>query len=190
MSDTAAELVLAPRLSPGERLLWSGRPRQGVFLRGSDALLIPFTLMWAGFACFWEFMALRAHAPLFFALWGIPFLAVGGFILIGRFFADAWVRARTYYGVTGQRALVYVDVFGGRTTSLDLHATGQVDLAEFAGGRGTITFGAPPWAGYGMFPGYRTRAMVPQFDQIDDARQVYEMVRAAQQQTRDPITSR
>jgi len=39
--EVPLESRLAAELEPGERLLWSSRPKQGLVLRGVDALLIP-----------------------------------------------------------------------------------------------------------------------------------------------------
>jgi hypothetical protein len=36
---------LAERLLAGERLVWSGRPAQGLLLTSRDALLIPISLL-------------------------------------------------------------------------------------------------------------------------------------------------
>lgn len=43
--------ALTPHLHAGERLIWLGRPKQGLLLRREDAWLIPFSLLW-GFCMF------------------------------------------------------------------------------------------------------------------------------------------
>jgi hypothetical protein len=95
------EIVL--ELSGGERLLWSGRPRQGILFRSSDITQIPFALFWTGFALYWESL-MAPSGQLFMILWGVPFIVVGLHILIGRFVWDRWVRSKTYYGLTDHRA--------------------------------------------------------------------------------------
>jgi hypothetical protein len=104
-----AEHEIARELDREERLLWSGMPRQGLVLHSSDIFLIPFSLLWAGFAFFWEAMVISSPPPggglfaLIPALFGLPFVIVGIYILFGRFWVDARNRARTYYGVSHLR---------------------------------------------------------------------------------------
>ena len=50
--DPAADI--RPLLSPGESLVWSGLPKRGLLLQRGDLFLIPFSLVWFGFACGWD----------------------------------------------------------------------------------------------------------------------------------------
>lgn len=41
-------------LGPDERILWSGQPRQGVYLRGADIMPVPFSIARAMNNTKWE----------------------------------------------------------------------------------------------------------------------------------------
>ena len=54
---------LTDRMLTGERILWSGRPAQGLLFTSRDVFLIPFSLLWGGFAVFWEITVLTSRRP-------------------------------------------------------------------------------------------------------------------------------
>jgi hypothetical protein len=93
---------IARELTSDERLLWRGRPRSGIRLRGSDFFLIPVSLLWGGFAIFWESAALfmiPKNDPVggLFPLFGIPFVLFGLYFIFGRFIVDKKMREGTEY---------------------------------------------------------------------------------------------
>ena len=168
------------RLLDGERLIWSGRPGQGIRLTGRDGFLIPFSLLWGGFAVFWETAAFNSNAPLFFRLWGVPFLVMAAYMTIGRFIVDAWVRAKTHYAVTNQRVLIVRDRPFQKYISLGIDRLPQMELSEQANGRGTILFGeqTSPW-GRNNWAWTPALIATPQFIAIDDARDVFDKIQRA-----------
>ena len=172
-------------LQSGERQLWAGVPRQGLVLRPSDAIQIPFSCLWAGFAVFWELKVMRTGAPFFFRLWGLPFIAMGVYITVGRFFIDAMRRARTAYAVTSDRIIITRAGRFAQTQSLMLATLPDVTLTEGKDGSGTITFGltgALPLMARGATWSGAPRG--PSFESIPDAQQVYGIIQRAQQAAR------
>ena len=173
------------QLEAGEQVIWSGQPRQGLVLRASDAFMIPFSLLWGGFAIFWEATVIWSGAPIFFMLWGVPFVLVGLHLIFGRFFTDSRQRANTFYGVTNDRIIITSGKRGRRVQSLSLSTLGDISLEERADGSGTITFGAPHplgrWGNIAAWPGAGVnRQAQPSFDMIPQAKKVYELIRSAQ----------
>ena len=174
-------------LDRGERLLWAGVLRQGLILRASDAFVIPFSLLWGGFALFWNVGVWTADTPLFFRLWGLPFLVIGAYITVGRFWVDARRRARTTYGVTDQRIIIASGAFTPSLKSLNLRTLADVTLNQRPDGSGTITFG-PTTYGSSFNAGMSWPGAVqpPSFEMIPDAKRVYDIVREAQSAPRAP----
>jgi len=176
-------------LDPGEKVLWAGQPRQGIFLRASDAFAIPFSLLWGGFAIFWEIMALTmthqgkntsSLARILFPLWGIPFVLIGLYMMFGRFFVEAWRRRRIWYGITDRRALIVRTGARRTVTSFDLRSIGEVNFQEHADGTGSLTFGPAVTTSYNRslsFGGIPANA----FDHTPDATEAYRVVRQIQQ---------
>ena len=178
--------VVKKELDSGEKLLWAGTPKQGVVFRGSDVLMIPFSLLWGGFAIFWEIMALSiphkeaGPVSIVFPLFGIPFVLAGLYMIFGRFIYDAKKRAKTVYGLSDQRAIIISGVFSRSIKSLNLKSLSDVSLTEKGDKSGTITFGQENvmmsfFAGNG-FPGMGG-SNVPKFELIENAKDVYNQLR-------------
>ena len=185
--------VFAQRLRLGERVVWSGRPVEGVRFRPIDWLLVPFSLMWGGFAIFSEAAALGIGAAtrkgngaeggfaLIFPLFGMPFVFVGLFIIFGRFWLDAWLRGGVSYALTDQRALISQSRGGRSFRTVEL--TDNVRLSGLKrDGTGTIAFG-PGLGAAGLFGahaglGLWVPALGPgaEFALIPDAERVFDLL--------------
>ncbi len=165
----AADVIISRRLEPDEQLLWAGRPRLGVLLRPSDAFMIPFSLVWGGFAFVWEYLALSSEEP-WFGLFGIPFVLAGWHLMVGRFIADARLRRTLFFGVSTRRIIVVSGDEGEDVISLPLASLREPQLTVRADGSGTIEFeeaDRPSDAG------------ACNLRDINDARAVYDAIRRA-----------
>lgn len=166
------------RLSAGEQLLWSGAPSSGLVLRPSELFLIPFSLFWGGFALFWNSTVWSTNSPLEFKLFGLPFLVVGIYVTIGRFFLDAAVRGTIVYGVTDKRVLISRTGFWPTFKSLDIRRLPSLELQERPDGSGTIKFAASAFLsgmnGFGIWA--PSLDPTPQFLRVKDVRKVYDLI--------------
>jgi hypothetical protein len=179
----SADQAIQREMESDERLLCSGMPRQGWLLRSNDIFLIPFSLMWGSFAFFWEFSVISmGKAPFFFVLWGIPFVLVGIYIIIGRFFVDSYQRRRTYYGLTDRRALILSGLTAREVKTLSLQNLNEMSLKEKSDGSGNIFFGSlpPMYSMYGTAWPSMSKKLVPAFEMIDNVRNVYDLIKGAQ----------
>jgi hypothetical protein len=170
---------LTRQLLDGERVIWSGRPNQGLLLTQRDWLLVPFSLLWGGFAIFWEVGVVQTSAPVLFRFWGVPFVLIGLYLIAGRLLVDAWARSKTQYAVTNRRILIARSAPFGKFTAIALDHLSDVHLNEHANGRGTIRFGQPaPYWGRGAVwtPAFDA---TPQFLAVENSRRVFEQIQRA-----------
>jgi hypothetical protein len=123
ISNAARDIpqLFKPDLQKDEKILWSGQPEPQWFTAG-DFFLIPFSLLWGGFAYFWEGSVLhlyltnpKAGGALFMVFWGIPFVLIGSYFMFGRFFFQRLLQKNTFYALTNQRVII-LSTFRGRST--------------------------------------------------------------------------
>jgi len=184
--DPEMAVKLQPELLSGESVLWTGRPNFGVIFHSDDWYMIPFSLLWGGFAIFWESGVLgywghssKGTPSIFMALWGIPFVVIGQYMIWGRFLYDAWQKRRIYYAITNRRVLILQEGWKRKTSSTYLEVIPTIEREGSV--RGTLWFGPkyPVIAGRGQ----QTRGMsrfsigdVPVFADIDDVEAVHRLV--------------
>jgi hypothetical protein len=178
--------IFQSELSSSKKLIWNGQPLTGIRLRKQDAFLIPFSLLWGGFAIFWEWGVINSKAPFFFRLWGVPFVLIGLYLIFGRFFVDAKPREKIFYGLTNERIIIISGIFSRNVRSLNLKTLSEINLDEKPDGSSTIAFGAiylpkARWASSG-WPG-ANRYAPPSFESIERVKEVYELIRRAQNES-------
>jgi hypothetical protein len=181
-------MAIQPELTTGESIVWAGRPQPGPIFHREDLFLVPFSLLWGGFALFWEAGVSgfgRAHkaaaGPLFFfQLWGIPFVLIGQYFIWGRFIYAAWLKKRTYYAVTNRRVLVVQNGGQRKVASCYLDTLPTLIKESGSNGRGVLRFTQPlsVWGGRGNWGAWNPMNVgeVPVFVDVEDVDSVYRVV--------------
>ena len=177
--------VLNAELLEGEELLWSAQPRQGIFLRQSDVLMIPFSLLWGGFALMWEYEVISGDAPWLMALFGLPFVIIALYMIAGRFFYDAKLREKTFYGITSQRVIILSGTRSKHALYLPVDELELIQPFVAEDGSGAIVFGTEELA-----TAYQTQMPIPgrmiatpQMDNLVNVREPYTILEKLRKDT-------
>lgn len=167
---------LRQQLDINETLLWTGQPKKGIVFRTADIFLIPFSILWCGFAIFWVIGASKAGGM--FGLFGVPFVIIGLIFVFGRFIIESKQRENTYYGLTEDRIIIKSGIFSKNVKSLNIRSLSDIEYNEKNDGSGTISIGPKNpmmiWGnGMSWWPGMKTN---PQLELIQDVRKVYNQI--------------
>jgi hypothetical protein len=188
--------LLQSELLPGESVTWSGKPNPHIIFHRSDWYVIPFSLLWGGFAIFWELGvsghgALRESNPSWFMmLWGVPFVVIGQYFVWGRFFYAAWKKRSLLYAITIRRGTVQAKPPQARTISAYLEVIPSRETTIRLNGIGTLLYGqAPPMRAsrrgnkIALMDGLYLSSAIPVFVDIDDAATTSSIVARVRDQT-------
>lgn len=192
-TDQVAAIAIQPELMSGESIVWAGQPQRSVIFHKEDSFLIPFSLLWGGFAIFWEAGASgswgkHSNGQWLFALWGIPFVVIGQYLIWSRFVYAAWLKRRTYYAVTNRRVLVIQDGWKRQVASAYVDSLPSLTKEGATNGIGILRFGPEPnmWSNNRGWQGRNALSItdLPTSVDIDDVDSVYRLVSDLRERSR------
>ena len=123
-------------LESGEKIVWKGKPEPGASVRMTWFELI-FGLFFFGFAVFWTVGATVTGG--LFGVFGIPFMAVGGWMLTKPIRTRRRAR-KTYYATTNRHVLIMKRDEGYRVDSVYAHKFNHFSRKDKGDGSGSIRF--------------------------------------------------
>jgi len=128
-------------LEAGEKIIWTGQPKQGMIFSAFDIWMVIFGIIWTSGVVAWIYAA--SEAAIWFAMFGLPFLLVGLYLIFGKFFFDARTRASAIYAITNRRVIITYKRFRKKLISYEYGKIREIALRENADRSGTIYFYFP-----------------------------------------------
>ncbi len=163
-------------LQDGERIVWQGRPDTAVALSVRSMGMAVIGFIFAGFSIFWMAGAAAAGEPYWWL--GFVHFFVGDGIILYALFWSSFVRARSWYTLTNQRAFIATDLpLRGRRLD-DYPIEPDMPLGWGDGTLGTVWFGFDK---HQARVGRRARQIG--FERIADAKEVYAMMQGFKAET-------
>jgi len=191
--------IFQEELLKDEEILWMGQPNPNINFTSMDWFLIPFSIMWGGFAIFWELSALgmlfvnssnETNIPIVFPLFGIPFVIMGLYFIFGRFIYKKWKKRRTYYAITNKRVLIITNTNNKKIMAEFIDNIPAINYSQKSNGIGNIRFGNFNFmtdmyenTGMDFFSGFSGKSS-PAFFDIDNVKEVYTLVNEVRNKNR------
>lgn len=124
------------QMGADEYILWTGKPEiRGNLFTMNDFVNNAFGIFVIAFSLFWMKTAMQAPGPFFLS--GLPFLAIGLYMLFGRGISGVYLRKRTAYVITNKR--IYRRV-GRKTDNLPGIHMPAYETVMHKNGNGSIRF--------------------------------------------------
>ncbi|MCB8923108.1 MAG: hypothetical protein H6662_16090 [Ardenticatenaceae bacterium] len=171
-------------LESGERIVWSGRPQQGIIFRSFDKFVIVFILFGLGTSIAWIYGILSNDIPKFLLIFMVLGIAQMLFMGVGSFLKDLQIRKNLSYALTNKRIIITSNSNAPKIRSLNLQSVSDMSLTQHHNKTGTILFGSAPANTYWIVSTSLhvfNQNMPPSFDMIDDAKMVFDLIRKTQQ---------
>lgn len=128
-------------LEAGEKIIWTGQPKQGMMFSAFDVWMVIFGFIWTSGVLGWIYAAWEA--AIWFAMFGLPFLLVGLYLIFGKFYFDTRSRASAIYAITNRRVIITFRYFRKRFFSYEYAKFVDIALRENSDKSGTIYFYFP-----------------------------------------------
>ncbi len=179
--DFESQGVVNQELTSAERLVWTGIPKRGLRFRKIDIPIFLFMSFWMVISLTMFRNSLEDNPSLMSKVIYFVMLSIGTYMLVGRFFFDAWKRYNTYYGLTTTRAIIVTDILWKNVKSVYLDNIVELDLSRDPDSSGTITFGKPKstfssWSGSQFDSTSHRPPPPPAFEMIENVQQVYDQL--------------
>lgn len=124
-------------LTGDEYILWKGKPEKGGSFSPQNIGLLVFSIFWLGFSLFWESAIFSSDAPFIMKLFGLPFIAIGVYLLYNSLFRSKALRNKTFYVVTNKKLIIKADSNIRMYNAADLP---PMQIQMHKNGNGTILF--------------------------------------------------
>lgn len=178
------------KLRDGEHSVWQGKPVVENGFTTDDILFFPVCVFWALFSFSWLFLSIAVAiftfveggppiVPILSAMIGLPFAAVGLYLVYGRFLYKKHMKMNTVYIITNYRIFIVCSLFKKRVISQDISSVESFYTSSCREGMGSISFGRMSFierfgarTGVDILTAY-FKGMPPIFHDIDNVEEVY-----------------
>ena len=192
--------LLGNDLLSDEEITWAGQPDPKIYFTKADAFLVPFSLLWGGFALFWEGAVIAAllsgegrsgngGSLYMFVVFGSFFGVMGLYFMFGRFIYKRLRKKNTSYVITNKRVISLSTFLGRNLKTAYLDQISSMEKSANASGVGSITFGNP-----GQLTQYENTGMDffagsfgdsrPNFHDIHEVDKVFDLINSARSTAR------